>query len=173
MYSSSSEGADGLDEPIWQVLCESVLAAHDGDAKAHASALMRFGEDVPVPSMDIRAGAYLWYLLRYRIGTILGHRPSREELAQLAGEFYPDFSRIVRVDQSRLEDVLLTVSEMASKEREVKGGMAITLQTAALGVMLDDAENQLSVMRPKLASWWRRNSDKFNAMLDIEMRKAK
>lgn len=153
-------GADGLDTANWDLLCESIAAAHRGNAEAHASALRRLENDLPV---DVKAGAYLRYLLRYRIAVILGHRPSHEDLVQISENFYPKFARIIRGDRSQFEDTILTVFELASEDRKVKGGRALVLGTAALGVMLDDPENELAAMRPNLAKWWQRNAEHFGS----------
>jgi hypothetical protein len=32
---------------------------------------------------------------------------------------------------------------------------------AALGMLLDDPQTELTAMRPQLAEWWRRNADEF------------
>ena len=85
-------GADGLDEANWDLLCKSTLAAYRGNAEAHASALRRLEDEVPV---DATAGAYIWYLLRYRIAVILGHRPTADDLMQVSGKIYPSFARVI------------------------------------------------------------------------------
>jgi hypothetical protein len=121
--------------------------------------LLRYERDAPA---DAKAGVYLWFLLRYRVAELLGRRPSPEDLHALAVRFGPEFAKLIRGDQSRLEDTLLTVFELAADGRKVTGGDAVVMGSAALGVLLDDdPEAQLTAMRPDLADWWRRNADKF------------
>jgi hypothetical protein len=154
----SATGSDGLDVANWDLLHESVTAAHRGDPEAHVAALRRLEREVPV---DAKAGIYLWYLLRYRIAALLGRRPTPHDLRELGGRIYPEFSKIIRCDQGQLEDMLLTAFEFASEDRKVKGGRAIVMGSAALGVLLEDPEAELAAMRPHLAEWWRRNADEF------------
>jgi hypothetical protein len=155
---------DGLDSATWELLRESVIAAHQGDAEGHAAALLRLERDLPV---DIKAGAYLWYLLRYRVAALLGRRPRPDDLHELAQRFSPKFAKLVRSGQGELEDMLLTVFNFAAREMQIKGGRAIVVGSAALGVLLDDAETELTEMRPHLAAWWRRNANEFR---DLEAR---
>jgi hypothetical protein len=122
--------ADGLDDVNWDLLRQSVIAANSGDAEAHVAALQRLEHEAPV---DAKAGAYLWYLLRYRIAVLLGRRPHPQDLHDLAGRYYPEFSKLIRGDRSRFEDTLLTVFEFAPVDRKVRGGMAVVMGSAALG----------------------------------------
>jgi hypothetical protein len=85
--------ADGLDDVNWDLLRQSVIAANSGDAEAHVAALQRHEHEAPV---DDKAGAYLWYLLRYRVAVLLGRRPRPQDLHDLAGRYYPEFSRLIR-----------------------------------------------------------------------------
>lgn len=155
----SGLAADGLDARSWDALWQSVPAAHRGDAEAHVVPLLRYERDAPA---DVRAGVYLWFLLRYRVAELLGRRPSPEDLHVLAVRFHPEFARLVLGDQRRLEDTLLTVFALAADGGKVTGGDAVVMGSAALGVLLDDdPEAQLAAMRPALADWWRRNADRF------------
>jgi len=149
---------DGLDVANWSLLREIVIAAQKGDAEGHATALLRLERDLPV---DIKAGAYLWYLLRYRVAVLVGRRPGPEDLHDLAQRFAPSFARLIRDSQSELEETLLTVFNFATRGEPIKGGRAIVVGSAALGVLLDDAETELAEMRPHLADWWRRNASEF------------
>ena len=149
---------DGLDGPNWDLLLESVAAAHRGDAEAHVAPLRRLGHEVPA---DAKAGAYLWYLLRYQVAVLLGRKPSAEDLHELAVRFYPGFARLIRGDESRLEDTFLTVFGLAPEDRKVRGGVGVVMGSAALGVLLNDPEAELAEMRPHLAKWWRANAEEF------------
>jgi hypothetical protein len=149
---------DGLDGLSWDVLCQSLAAAHRGDPDAHVAPLLRYEREVP---HDTQAGIYLWYLLRYRVAELLGRRPSSEDLHALAERFYPAFAKLIRGDVRQLEDTLLTVFGLAPADRKVSGGMGVVMGSAALGVLLDDPEPDLAAMRPHLAEWQRANADEF------------
>jgi hypothetical protein len=154
----ANQADDGLDNANWQLLREILIAAHQGDAEGHVAALLRLERDVPA---DAKAGAYLWYLLRYRVAALLGRRPRPEDLHELAQRYAPKFAKLVRGGQGELEDTLLTVFDFTTLGRKVKGGKAIVVGSAALGVLLDDVEVELAEMRPHLADWWKRNAMNF------------
>lgn len=155
----SAPPADGLDALSWDTLCQSAVAAHRGDAEAHVAPLLRLEREAP---LDTKAGLYLWYLLRYRVAELMGRKPSAEDLHALAERFYPKFAKLIRGDQRQLEDTLLSVFALAAEGRKVTGGNAVVMGTAALGVLLDDPEVELVVMRPHLANWWAQNAAAFD-----------
>jgi hypothetical protein len=47
-------------------------------------------------------------------------------------------------------------------DRKVRGGMAVVMGSAALGVLLGDPETELTEMRPHLAAWWQAHADEFS-----------
>lgn len=149
---------DGLDPVSWAAVCESTAAAHRGDAHAHVTPLLRLEREMP---NDPRAGLYLWYLLRYRVAELLGRKPNAEDLHALAERFYPAFAKLIHGDRDQLENTVLTVFALVNAERKVSGGDAVVMGSAALGVLLDDPESELTAMRPHLAAWWQRNAAKF------------
>lgn len=159
-------GGDGLDDAVWQILNEAVIAAHRGDVRAAHMATRRFDTDLPI---DGRPGTYLWWLLRHRVAQLLGRRPSPDDLHEIAGGAQERFGVVIR-DADVLEDVLLTVWKLAPPEREVKAGRFLVAGTAALGVLLDDPAVDLEAARPDLSAWWRKNLDKFRAQGILENR---
>jgi hypothetical protein len=118
---------DGLDEANWQILCEAVAAAHRGDADGAPAATQRFDTDVPV---DGRAGRYIWWLLRHRVAQVLGRRPSRGDITQIAGYAEERFGALTG-DVGLLKNVLLTVWKLATPREEVTAGMFLVAGTAA------------------------------------------
>lgn len=154
----SAPPAEGLDALTWDTLCQSVAAAHRGDAEAHVAPLLRLEREAP---HDTKVGLYLWYLLRYRVAELLGRKPSPGDLHALAERFYPEFAKLIRGEHSQLEDTLLSVFALAAKGRKITGGNAVVMGTAALGVLLDDPEVELAAMRPHLVTWWARNAAAF------------
>jgi hypothetical protein len=55
-----------------------------------------------------------------------GRAAQPEDLHALAERFHPEFARLIRGDQGRLEDTLLTVFALAADGRKVTGGDAGT-----------------------------------------------
>jgi hypothetical protein len=162
----SNGSRDALDETTWQILCAAAIAAHRGDVHASHMATRRFDIDVPV---DGRAGTYIWWLLRYRLAQLLGRRPSRGDLTQIAGYTEARFGIVIQ-DASLLEDLLLTVWRLAPPGRQVTGGRFLIAGVAALGVLLNDPAADLEAVRPDLAAWWQKNLDKFRAQGSLEDR---
>ena len=117
---------------------------------------------VPISSASLNSSRLLpWVLLRYRVAEMLGRRPSPQDLHSLAERYYPQFSKLIRGDQRQLEDTLLTVFAFAAEGRKVKGGNAVVMGSAALGVLLGDPAAELAAMRPHLAAWWEGNKAEF------------
>ena len=156
-----NRAGDGLDGLSWDALCQSMAAAHSGNAEAHLAPLLRYERAAPE---DTSAGIYLWFLLRYRVAELLGRRPGREDLQAVAERYYPQFAKLIRGDKSQFEDTLLTVFSLAPEDRKVKGGDAVVMGSAALGVLLDDPEAELAAMRPHLAEWWQANAHEFREL---------
>jgi len=113
--------------------------------------------------VDGQSGAYVWYLLRYRVAEILGRKPTAEDLHELAVSAYPQFSVIIKGDVTLLEGTLRSVFELESAQQKLTGGKLVVLGFAALGALLDDPKTELDRMRPHLADWWRRHSAEFRA----------
>lgn len=152
--------ADGLDEGVWKMMCAILVAANQGDSAAFIDASERLTQSLALEGQRL-AGAYLLYLLQYRVIEILGHRPTREDLHRLADRATPKYARLLQVEASLLEDTLRTTFKFASPETELKGGRFAVSSSAALGVLLDNPLADLQGMRPHLAEWWRRNAEKF------------
>jgi hypothetical protein len=157
--------ADGLDDGVWQILREAVVAVHSGNVRAAHSATNRFDTDVPV---DGRAGTYIWWLLRYRVAQLLGRRPTADDLRDIAAQAQDTFGTLIR-DASVLEDVLLTVWHLGPPEREVTAGRFLVAGVTALGVLLEHPAD-LEAVRPDLAAWWQENLAKFRAQAILEDR---
>jgi hypothetical protein len=150
---------DGLDDDVWQTICDAVSAAHSGDPDATHAATDRFAARRP---FDSQPNLYLTWLLRYRVADVLGHRPSAAELLSMAEAARSASARILR-DPAYVDRTLLTVWKLASAEQELESGQLLVGLVAALGVLLTDPLRQLQEVRPQLADWFRRNLDKFTA----------
>lgn len=153
---------DPLGDQAWRALSTAIIAASQLNANDHANLFRRWPGEASDEGR--RACLYLWYLLRYRVAEILGRLPTPEDLRNLAVQLHPQFARLIRGDESRLEATLRTLFETTTAEDHVRGGMFLILGTALLGVLLDDAEPQLAAMRPHLDDWWQRNAGRFGEL---------
>jgi hypothetical protein len=153
----AAEPADGLDHEVWRILSTFVGAAARGDVTAARDAIPHMERGLP---NDGQAGAYVWYLLRYRVVEILARRPSAEDLHDLAVTAWPRFAELVNADEHVLEDIFRSVFKFETAG-EVTGAKLIVLGSAALGVLLDDPDAGLEVIRPHLVDWWRKNRRNF------------
>jgi len=156
---SAVDGNDGLDESIWQTICEAVSAVSRGDPAAAQAATDRFAIRVP---FDSQPTLYLWWLLRYRVANVLGRRPTADDLHEISQTARSEVLRIVR-DPRYVENTLLTVWKLASAEQEMESGRLLVGSVVALGVLLGDPDEDLEGARPHLAEWWRRNLEKVTA----------
>lgn len=145
---TDDHGADGA---TWSLLCDAVAAAHAGDNEAYVAALTRLGRDLPKP--DIRSGAFVRYLLRYRVAQMLSREPDAADVAALARQARNRFSELIKVPNG-LDAVLLTAFELAPDDRKVSGADGVVLGAAALGVLLDEPAVDMAAMRPHLDAWW-------------------
>jgi hypothetical protein len=125
--------ADGLDDANWAILREAVIAAHRGDAHAAAAAVRRFDTDVPV---DGQAGTYLWWLLRHRVAQMLGRRPARGDITQIAGYLEERFGGVIP-DVTLLQNFLLTAWNLGPRERELSSGQFLVAGVMAQGILKD------------------------------------
>jgi hypothetical protein len=160
----------GLDPANWEILCDAVAAAHDGDVVASQAATRRFDTDVPP---DSQVGMYLWFLLRYRVVEMLGHRPSAEDLQGIAARAESRYNVIIRPGECPLVNVLRTVFVLAAKGEEVTAGGFVVAGAAALGALLNDPAADMEMMRPYLTDWWQRNLEKFRARGVLDVRSAR
>lgn len=158
---AAGQAGDALDAAAWDALRTVIMAASKGDADTHANVFRRWPGDAAAEGR--RASLYLWYLLRYRIADVTGRKPSPGDLRDLAVRAYPRFALLIRRDVDQLEATFRTVYESAESPDHLKGGMFLIIGTAALGSLLDDADNELGVMRTHLVDWWRRKADEFHA----------
>jgi len=152
--------SDGLDRGVWLAIYDILVAAHKEDPDTFIQATERLTKTLSL-KMQRLVGAYLFYLLKYRVIDILGRKPTREDLHELAGLASLKYARLLQVEDSLLEETLLTTFKLVPPETEVKGGRFAVSSSATLGILLDDPQADLEVMRPHLAKWWNRNAKKF------------
>lgn len=153
---------DGVNEDAWGRLSEIVSAANRGDGKAHTLAILRWPGEVPL-AIQQRVGVYLLYLLWRQVKTLLRPTPTPEDLHELAVSAYPRFREILTASEAQLEEVLRRSFEFPPLHASLAPGDFGVFSSVALGVLLAHPEQELEAMRPGLASWLRRNKERFRA----------
>ncbi|HVV75559.1 MAG TPA: hypothetical protein VHC43_05935 [Mycobacteriales bacterium] len=144
-----------INEANWTRLMQSVAAAHAGDPMGHTQPLRERSADRP---FDWRFGAWVYYLLRWRVRELIGtSSPDVPAVKLLAANHYPAYAELIKGDVSSFENVLLTVLDLVEPEHRVKGAMLNVTGTAALGVLLDDPVRDLTELRPGAEAFWQNN----------------
>jgi hypothetical protein len=155
--------ASALDEEIWDRLVELIKAAHAMDAEVFRARQRSFGDEVKLPGQH-RAGPFLWYLLRNALGGKVGGRvPTEAELEFISHEYCVRFGALVNADRTVLEDTFRSVFELTPLKKEISPAELMVLAPPALGVLYDDADAELSRMKPHLDRWWQKYSEKLRA----------
>lgn len=155
--------ASTLDEEIWDRLVELIKAAHEMDMEVFQARQWSFAKEVKLPGQH-RAGPFLWYLLRNALGGKVGGRvPTDAELELISRDYFPRFGALVKADRTVLEDTFRTVFERAPLKKEITPAELIVLAPAALGVLYEDPDAELSRMKPHLDRWWQKYSEKLRS----------
>ena len=157
-------GTDGiLDEGIWDRVVGVIKAAHGLDRASFVTQAQAFAEEVALPGHQ-QAGLYLGYLLRNALGGKVGGRvPTDAELHRIARDYVARFFVLVDADEPILEDTFRKAFERAPLKREISPGEFLVLAHAALGVLYQDPDRELSRMKPHLTRWWQRHVEKFHS----------
>jgi hypothetical protein len=160
--NASTSTVDGIDDVAWSRLLLLMSAARRQDARAYAELLIWEPPDFGLPGHH-RTGAYLLYLLNYRVKEVLAtNKPTAEQLHLLAEMTYPRFHEILgRAEQVQLEETLRTAFEMTPLAAGISPAEFTVFAAATLGLLLDDPDQDLAVIRPRVATWWNRNRDSF------------
>jgi len=153
---------DGIDEAAWNRLRAIVTAAGRKDAVGYAQAALWQPPDFGLAGHQ-RTGIYLLYLLWSRVREVLQtSKPTTGQLHDLAVRTYPALHQILdRVPQEHLEEALRSAFEMPALGAGIKPGEFGVISAATLGLLLDDPEQYLATLRPRVASWWDRNHASF------------
>ena len=103
------------------------------------------------------------YLLWSRVREVLQTgQPTTEQIHDLAVRTYPDLCQILdRAPREHLEEALRSAFEMPALGARPKPGELNILSAATLGLLVDDPEQYLALIRPQAASWWKRNHASF------------
>jgi len=153
---------DGIDEVAWNRLRALVAAATRRDAVGFAQTGLWQPPGFGLAGHQ-RTGVYLLYLLWSRVREELQtSQPTTEQIHDLAVRTYPALREIPeRVPQEDLEETLRSAFEMPALGARPKPGQMNVISAAAVGLLLDDPEQYLAQIRPRVASWWKRNHASF------------
>jgi hypothetical protein len=153
---------DGIDEAAWNRLRLLAIAASRMDAVGYAETMMWTPPAFGLPGQH-RTGIYLQYLLSFRVKEVLQtNHPTTDQLHSLAQMTYPRFRVILdRASEAHLEETLRTAFVMPTLAAGITPGEFTVFAAAALGLLMDDPDGELALIRPRLASWWNRNHDSF------------
>ncbi|MGH3168391.1 MAG: hypothetical protein ACRDN0_21225 [Trebonia sp.] len=151
-----------LDEETWDRLAEIIKAAHQSDREAFLARVQSFAQEMKHPAHQ-RAGLYVWYLLRNAAGGKVGGRaPTDAELTRISREYFPKFSALVTADRITMEDTFRKVFERPPRKKEIRPGDLLMLGPAAIGVLYEDPDAELSKMKPHLNRWWQKHAEEFH-----------
>ena len=151
-----------IDDELWALVIAPVLAASNGDAKAHHAAHLRW-TDLPM-SRQRRAEVCCRFLLGLKVFTCL---PNRDDTAlrELSLRLAPMASRLVRGTPEMYETVLrFALGE--PKEGDRLGAVALDMSaTALLGAWLgSEPTTELAEMRPHLEAYYESQWDGLQAL---------
>jgi len=153
---------DELDKVAWIRLRLLVTAASCGDVVGYLQTFLWQPPGFGLAGHQ-RTGIYLLYLLWSRVRDVLQTgNPTTEQLHDLAVRSYPALHQILdQAPQEHLEEALRSAFEMPALGARPKPGELNVISAATLGVLVDDPEQYLASMRPRVASWWKRNHASF------------
>ena len=155
---------DGIDDVAWNRLRAMVTAANRRDAVGYGQTVLWQPPDFGLAGHQ-RTGIYLLYLLWSRVREVLvlqTSKPTTEQLHDLAVRTYPALQQILDLaPQEHLEEALRSAFQMPALGAGIKPGEFGVLAAATLGLLLDDPEQYLATLRPRVASWWERNHASF------------
>ena len=152
-----------IDEDVWDRLARIIRAAHERDREVFAALGRSFATEVELRGHQ-RAGLYVWYLLRNALGGKVGGRmPTDAELARMSHDYAGRFSAVVDADRPLLEDIFRKVFERPPLTKKISPGELAVLGLAALGVLYEDPDAELSRMKPHLTSWWQKHAETFHS----------
>jgi hypothetical protein len=149
---------DGLDQAVWDLLTAIMTASHHGDVGTVVTLFQDY-EAAMSDGQRFAASAYTTYILRFLVIEPLQRRPTAQDLLELAERTYPRYSKIIREPIGALEDTLRAVFSMPRTENSLNGGRLFVSAVAAAGVLLNDPQADLELMRPRIAKWRRRDMD--------------
>jgi hypothetical protein len=144
----------------WGQLRRILEAGLRADTAAFKAELLALDQSFP---MSGRAGAYLWFALRYQVAKQLQRRPSSADLTRLSSELLGRFKGLVTADAGLFDELLHVVFEFRAPGKSTSGAMLIVNGAAALSVLLD-AVSDLDEIETHLVPWYDKNGTDFSAL---------
>lgn len=93
----------------------------------------------------------------------MGERaPTDAELTRISHDYIGRFGALTDAGRPILEDTFRKVFERAPLQKEIGPGDLLALASAALGILYEDPDAELSRMKPHLNSWWPKHAEKFH-----------
>jgi hypothetical protein len=156
-----------LDDELWGRLAAVIAAANRGELNTMVRLFYQFDEGLS-ESMRCETRQYVWYVLRYSVAEAVGHRPTADDLHELAVRVYPQYARVLDVPVMTLEDTFRIFFRMPQLGDRLAGSRLIVASVAAVGVLLDDPVKALAKIRPSLAAWLRRGVGNTRILFKVE-----
>jgi hypothetical protein len=145
------------DDVVWPLIARMVAAAREANGIEFAAvggSTTSLG-DAPF----LRLVAYVDYLLRGRASAIIGHRPSGDELTELAVRLHPEFITVIKPEYVRLVEVLnLAYREMDPEVVAMPPDDYVMQGTAAIGVMLRETGEDIEDRHERIVQWYAKTS---------------
>jgi hypothetical protein len=147
-----------LNDEVWDVLANLLDAAHGADHTKFTATLDPFTYSTPFEDQQL-AALYAYFLLKYRVVLLMGHRPSTSELVDLATQHNREFETLLPgAPQHTLEETLRKVFKAGARQAGVKPGTYEISLITALGVLLREPRADLNEMRAPLTEWCKVNA---------------
>jgi tetratricopeptide (TPR) repeat protein len=154
------KSGSALDEMVWSHIARLVQAAHVLSHSGYMDRVKEFArQDIPRQRV---AWLYVWFILRHAVGEIIqGRIPSDEDLARISRDYMDPFRTLVGGGQPTFEDLLRTAWLRDPRIKKLSFGEQVVFGCAAIGILLQDPEHTLDLVKPRLNEWWLENSDHY------------
>jgi tetratricopeptide (TPR) repeat protein len=155
---NKSESA--LDQVVWSHIVRMVQAAH---GLSHVGYMDRVNEFAKYDTPRQRvAWLYVWFILRQTVGEVIqGRIPSDEDLERISRDYMEPFRTLVGGGQPTFEDLLRIAWLRDPRVKKLSFGEQVVFGCAAIGILLQNPEHTLSLVKPQLNEWWLENSEHY------------
>lgn len=135
--------------PEWHDVCVIARAAATGDSEGVHVGLVELNRRFPGGGA---AKALAGFALRYQLYVRFQRQPEAAELRVLAEQLEPRWSAVIRnADVEVLDDLFAFLSGLRPAPESIRGARLTVLASAALGLVLDNADQDLEEMGPRIA----------------------
>jgi hypothetical protein len=144
---------DALDDRVWGEVVELASVARGGDRYAFVRAVEGFSQKEPLSEQRL-AGLYALYLLKLRVISLLGRKPTTDDLAELALTHQDDFRSLAPGPKfDLLLDVLRTAFVMNPAGLPEGPGAFFVGCLIAMAVLTEEPARDLAELKPSFARW--------------------